>query len=617
MGSRRERNLSASSDAELLSLLRAGESDAYTELWRRHISAALRVAHRLVPDRAEDLASESFLSVYRQIMVSGNGPESAFRAYLFTTMRNTAMRWRKEASLVDPDSDPDTVEPEDALSMLEDRARAAEMLAAFEALPARWQRVLWLTEVEEAKRPRIAAELGIKPNAVSALYRRARAGLRLQWLTQQVPSSLREDPGHVAGLLPRLLLEGTDPTEPARMAEHLGGCPECAALDAELRDAHQRMGRRTLAVAGFAGLAVVLPAASQASITAAGVGAAAALLAIGGATLAASLTVFGGGALAPDTSQSSPARGDDGASSASSESSAHPGRTASDTRRSAMDPDGPRTGIASPNPIGRGNDNPGIQTFTFTTDAPPDYFYVPPERPTQTPPGTTPGPGGDPNPGDTPLRAGLATPAAGDVYLAPVLTGTTTPGASIAVEIDFTPEGRADVSRVFSFTAPVDDHGDWNFDLRALSSDMVGRYDYRLWAYTDQRSSAAETGSFTISPPEIAGFESIAPFEMLPLDEASTSGIVFEARGPANGTICLVSVWTGQAAEIALDQNGSAVRRVRMLVGGNYYFDFRACDGDYRGPGTTVLFDVEDPDGPGFGFFGGDPSATEFELSEL
>lgn len=78
MGRPTDRVLTESSDAELLSLLRAGETEAYTELWRRHIQAALRVARRLAPGQADDLASESFLAVYHQVTVAGNGPEGSF-----------------------------------------------------------------------------------------------------------------------------------------------------------------------------------------------------------------------------------------------------------------------------------------------------------------------------------------------------------------------------------------------------------------------------------------------------------------------------------------------------------------------------------------------------------
>jgi len=51
------------SDEELIRRLRAGELSAYTALWVKHIDAALKVARRVAPNQAEDLASEGFLAL--------------------------------------------------------------------------------------------------------------------------------------------------------------------------------------------------------------------------------------------------------------------------------------------------------------------------------------------------------------------------------------------------------------------------------------------------------------------------------------------------------------------------------------------------------------------------
>jgi len=78
----------AETDTILISRLRSGDNTAYTALWAKHVDAALRVARRITPNHAEDLVSEGFLALYQQIAVKKNGPDSAFRAYLFTVMRN-------------------------------------------------------------------------------------------------------------------------------------------------------------------------------------------------------------------------------------------------------------------------------------------------------------------------------------------------------------------------------------------------------------------------------------------------------------------------------------------------------------------------------------------------
>ena len=185
--------------------LRDGDPQAYEVLWARHVASARRVAAQLAPLQAEDLVSETFLAVYDQVLVQGKGPTSAFRPYLFAVMRNTAARWHREGTRVIYDPAADVAMMEDGWTSIESQYESALLLDAFHALPTRWQRVLWLAEVESVGRPAIAAELGIGPNAVSALYRRARSGLRVEWLRAQIPVELRDDPDHAAAALPAVI----------------------------------------------------------------------------------------------------------------------------------------------------------------------------------------------------------------------------------------------------------------------------------------------------------------------------------------------------------------------------------------------------------------------------
>lgn len=228
------------SDAELLRAVRDGDGGAWERLWHRHYDAALRYARRLYWSRAEDLVSESFLAIYQQLRTKGNGPESSFRAYLKTVIRNTSARWHADAGRVLDAEDVDQVDTRDGLRHVERESGSAEVLAAFGSLPDRWQRVLWLSEVDQAARPVIARELGIKPNAVSALQRRARAGMRYQWLLRQVPTGLRGDAAHVARLLPQHVAHPRNAALAAEVAAHLVTCMLCADL---LRGMHASVAR--------------------------------------------------------------------------------------------------------------------------------------------------------------------------------------------------------------------------------------------------------------------------------------------------------------------------------------------------------------------------------------
>ncbi|MGN7859133.1 sigma-70 family RNA polymerase sigma factor [Microbacterium sp. 22303] len=278
------------SDAELLRAVRDGDGGAYEVLWQRHFDAALRYAGHLYPSRAEDLVSESFLAIYQQVRTSRKGPDFAFRLYLRSVIRNTSIRWRRDAARVLDAEDLDVADPRDGLRHVERESDSAEVLAAFGALPDRWQRVLWLSEVDQARRPEIARALGIKPNAVSALQRRARAGMKHQWLLQQVPVSLRGDHAHVARLLPRHVAQPRNAALAAEVAAHLITCVLCEDLLVGMRSSVARAQGGALAAVLVGAAGAGLPITASLS---GGTAAAAATTATGGAGVLA--WIFGGG----------------------------------------------------------------------------------------------------------------------------------------------------------------------------------------------------------------------------------------------------------------------------------------------------------------------------------
>jgi DNA-directed RNA polymerase specialized sigma24 family protein len=76
-----------SSDAELIAGVRSGESVAFGVLFERHGSAARRVAgmYSAVASDVDDIVAEAFARVLKALQ-QGDGPDMAFRAYLFTVV---------------------------------------------------------------------------------------------------------------------------------------------------------------------------------------------------------------------------------------------------------------------------------------------------------------------------------------------------------------------------------------------------------------------------------------------------------------------------------------------------------------------------------------------------
>lgn len=583
-------------DAELIARLRLGDAAAYEELWTRHVAVALRVARRLAPNDADDIVADAFIAVHQQIAERGAGPDDNFRAYLLATVRNNAAKLHRDAARLPVDEEGEPVDELDGLTLVEDEDSARTLLGAFNALPDRWQRVLWLAEVERVKRPTIAAHLGLRPNAVSVLHRRAKDGLRVEWLKRQIPEPLLGDPGHCASGIPAVIVGTAGTRDGARVLEHLATCPPCSEVERDLRAVYGGVPDIALSTIGFAALGITLPAA--ATVWSVPVGAAAAAT-VGIAIVSSAAAVLGlvagditgiGRAEAavqattPATIIPSPGGSAPGSTPPPSPAADAIGLgTAADARVSpAADPVSPSA----------------IPTEVLFDPSAPERYLIPPERPDPVDPSTVPGPaeqGGTPsgsNPDDgnapeatpEPSRPPLASPSyavarPSSTQLAPTMSGTTAaPGEQVAIRVDDA-----------LYTVAPDSTGAWAFDLRPLLL-SAGQHTATVWSFSSDRSSTPSTETFSIDPVEATG---IGSYTTMSLSSSMAQGTFLTLTGLPGSTICMASS-SGQAVDIVLDAAGRAERIVRFLRQGYYQVVIAACDGDFLGPATGGIVQVTD-----------------------
>lgn len=230
-------------DDELLSAVRSGDTGAYSVLYHRHFADALHHARRLgAAHDPDDVAQEAFLKILRSTL-RGGGPREGFAGYLMRVVRNEAIDRSRRAREFAVD-DVETIAPDgfvvsDGVDELFDRQL---MRRAFVGLPEKWQRILWLTEVEGETPRSLAPQLKQSPNAVAQLSRRAREGLRAAWLQVHVDVTSGEDGcrevAQDLGAYERGRLKGS---RAARVEAHLEGCVRCTAALAELRQISARM----------------------------------------------------------------------------------------------------------------------------------------------------------------------------------------------------------------------------------------------------------------------------------------------------------------------------------------------------------------------------------------
>lgn len=231
------------SDAELIAAVRRGDSEAYGELYERHLHAAKRAASCLsnTPAEREDLVADAFTRVLR-VLRDGGGPTEEFRAYLLVTLRNAAISGARGATVSLYADVPETYLPRPGGDPVLSRWDANAAASAFASLPERWRTVLWHTEVEDESPAEIAPLLGLRPNGVAALAYRAREGLRQAYLRAHLPEvEGRECRATVSKLAGWVRSSVPDPLS-RKISKHLARCADCraradtlATVNAELR----------------------------------------------------------------------------------------------------------------------------------------------------------------------------------------------------------------------------------------------------------------------------------------------------------------------------------------------------------------------------------------------
>ena len=220
-------------DAELLDTTRGGDTAAFAVLWKRHSGAGLVAARHLgSASSADDIVSEAYLRIL-ELVLSGRGPQGAFRPYLYRTIQSIAAdTWRRpEDARDDFDHLPDDAEVAPWHDDAFDRAAAAR---AFGTLNERWQAVLWYTEVENLPPRDVARILGLTPNGVSALAKRAREALRSAWVEAHVDRDLRDaECRSTLGHLQRYQRGKLTAAVSRQVEAHLDSCETCARVAAE------------------------------------------------------------------------------------------------------------------------------------------------------------------------------------------------------------------------------------------------------------------------------------------------------------------------------------------------------------------------------------------------
>lgn len=242
-GTTMEEVLDAESEAGLLKSGSDGSLGAITRLYTEHWAAGVAFARSLTRDLhdAEEITSLAFMKVFSAVQ-NGKGPSGPLRPYLYRTIRTCiADLWRRRSHEYTTDQLPDRGSDDPAIELIEN-ARDRELASkAMASLPRRWQQVIWHAEVAGLKPREVAPVLSLEPNAVSALLRRARRGLREAYLVEYIRSTSPDECHALLPLLAKAVTESASARDSLIIRRHTRSCPDCGRALGRLRLLHSTM----------------------------------------------------------------------------------------------------------------------------------------------------------------------------------------------------------------------------------------------------------------------------------------------------------------------------------------------------------------------------------------
>ena len=178
--------LTSASDDELVASFRAGDEDAFAEIYRRHRGALRSFAARMLRDLqfdADDVVQESFIRARHGLRVSDR--PLALRPWLYMIVRNCAideLRARRHTATLDVECELSAIPTPDVAQHAEQRADLFGLVARISELPERQRLALVLRELDDRSHVQTAQLLETTVPATKSLISRARATLNEQRL---------------------------------------------------------------------------------------------------------------------------------------------------------------------------------------------------------------------------------------------------------------------------------------------------------------------------------------------------------------------------------------------------------------------------------------------------
>jgi RNA polymerase sigma-70 factor (ECF subfamily) len=168
-------------ETALVARLKAGEHDAYAQLFRDHVVAMTRVARRFFGDTpdANEAVQDAFVSAFRAFpSFEGTAKLGTWLHRITVNACLLKLRGRKRSRLVPLDGDAHEAGAAECDSGLSQAETCERVRAGVERLPPAYRTVIQLRDLDGLSTEETAARLGTNSGAVKTRLHRARQALR-------------------------------------------------------------------------------------------------------------------------------------------------------------------------------------------------------------------------------------------------------------------------------------------------------------------------------------------------------------------------------------------------------------------------------------------------------
>jgi RNA polymerase sigma factor (sigma-70 family) len=223
------------SDEQLVSLLRAGNEDAFRVIHDRYRARMLAYARQMLastPADAEDIVQEIFVRAYAGLRADRR--DLALRAWLYRIAHNRCIDElrRPQAVAVEVIEDLGEAPGPDPHARVEQREALRRLIADVQRLPEQQRSALLMRELGGMPYVDLSGALGVSVPAIKSLLVRARVGLAQAGEARDTAcSSIRED---------LIVAHDRGVRASGRARRHMRDCPHCRQFRTEVQGMSRR-----------------------------------------------------------------------------------------------------------------------------------------------------------------------------------------------------------------------------------------------------------------------------------------------------------------------------------------------------------------------------------------